>query len=169
MKIPLQTADRLARKIEAELTPFCDRIAIAGSIRRRKPFVGDIDIVALPSPGREKALLSRCCQNADLLQGQSTSFSFRLKNGMQLDLFLAQHPTVELFQHRPSNWGSVLLCRTGSKEHNLWLIEVAKRRGLTWNPQYGVFNIHGKCLAAATEEIFAVLGLHFISPEHREK
>jgi DNA polymerase (family 10) len=76
----------------------------------------------------------------------------------------------DLLGSTPSNFGSLLLCRTGSKGHNVFFIEKAKARGLTWNPYHGVFDPQIGCIASATEEdIFSALGLEFVIPEQRER
>lgn len=164
----LEVARKLAERIAEELGPFCTRIAIAGSIRRGRAEVGDIDLVCLAwNPG---GLRERLLRNAALVQDGQMNLIVRLGNGVQVDLFMAQGSKRELFEERPGNFGSLLLCRTGSKEHNIYLIEHAKTLGLKWNPYYGVFDAKGKCLASETEEeIFAALGLGFVGPEGRER
>ena len=172
--IPLPKAQAIAEKIAAALTPYCTRLEIAGSIRRRRPFCGDIDLVAEPRHGQKQALLTRCTQHATLLQGQDINFIYRLKDGTQLDLFLATPPEQDMFERKPGNWGTLFLCRTGSKQHNIYIVETAKRNGMRWNPYHGLYR--AKCLgpthwiAGETEEsIFTALGLDFIPPEKRER
>lgn len=173
MSIPLAKADRLAERIVAELAPFCSAIQVAGSIRRRRPFVGDVDIVCLPHPGQTLALVARARLATTLVRGGAQEQVLRLRDGTQLDLWIANQPTADLLDARPTNFGSLLLCRTGSREFNIWLIEHAKRMGLKWNPHHGVFRSTGNrsdCLASATEEdIFRILDLDFIPPERRER
>ncbi len=187
---PLQFAEKLAAKIAAELTPFCDQVEIAGSIRRRRPFVSDIDFVVLPKPGQLDALRERCKRNAKVIinGNQNLIVELTLAGGhdpqninrtlphqkIQVDIFIAQPETREMFDATPTNFGSLLLCRTGSVAHNIYLIEHAKALGLVWNPYHGVFGRIGlgkpKCLASATEaEIFSALKLDFIPPERRER
>ena len=176
--IPLATADKIAAKIAAELIPFCDQVEIAGSIRRRRPQVNDIDIVALPkSPAAEAAMRERCTRNAVRLQtdGKQTLIAYYPLRGLssealfELDLWIAEPDRRDLFSHTPTNFGTLLLCRTGSKQHNIYLIEHAKRLGLRWNPYHGVYDGAGHCLACVTEhEIFQALRLEFVPPEARE-
>jgi DNA polymerase (family 10) len=173
--LALDKAEKLAAKIVAALAPYCERIEIAGSIRRRRPLVNDIDIVCLPKPGDVAPLRERVLtQTSPITEGKEVILT-RLKNGVQLDLWLAHQPKKDLFTTTPTNFGSLLLCRTGSKEHNIWLVEHAKRLGLSWNPHHGVFGTCPRrgvnaCLASATEEeIFAVLKLDFVPPERRER
>jgi DNA polymerase (family 10) len=168
----LELADRFAAKIRAELAPFCERLEIAGSIRRRRPFVNDIDFVALPKPGRAPALEERVMRNAKrIVSGGNQGIIVVLQNDLQIDLWIAQPERRDLLETVPSNFGSLFMCRTGSKEHNIWLIEHAKKLGLTWNPYHGVFCPQTRlCIASETEEeIFSALQLDFIPPEKRER
>lgn len=176
----LSRAQGLAERIVAELQPFCERIEIAGSIRRRRRFVNDIDLVALPKRHQVNALRERVRRNTTLISDGDQALMVRMRDGTQLDLWIASREKRDLFGTTPTNFGSLLLCRTGSKEHNIWLVEQAKRRGLRWNPHHGVFgpwgwpevkeSAHTVLLASATEEeIFTALGLEFIEPERRER
>jgi len=169
MSLPLAQADKLASKISAELKPFCERIEIAGSIRRRRPTVNDIDLVVLPLEGQTNALRARVLERTVPISDGPEVILTLLTNGVQLDLWLAQRPKKDLFSATPTNFGALLLSRTGSKEHNIWLCTVAQKMGRHFNPHYGVFE-HGKMLASATEEeIFSALRLEFIPPEARER
>lgn len=173
--LSLQRAQKFAEKIVGELSPFCDRIEVAGSIRRGRPACGDIDLVCLP-------------KNEDALDGLRArarkSNPWTIEDGkhqlmliletpagpVQLDLFFARHPELHMFGQEPGTWGTILLSRTGSAHHNLWLIERAKRLGLRWNPYCGVFNARGVCVASESEEqIFAALEVEPIRPEDRER
>lgn len=165
---------RYAGAIAAELLPWCDEIAIAGSIRRERPVVNDIDLVILPKPGKLDLIKGRCLLRGHVVTDgeQNSIYRYRLSDGteLQLDLFFARLPQRDLLAYEPTNFGSLLLCRTGSKEHNIFLVEHAKRMGLVWRPYAGVFDAEGKCLAAETEaEIFRALDLEFIAPPMRER
>jgi DNA polymerase (family 10) len=174
----LALAQRLAEHIAAELQPYCSRLEIAGSIRRRRPEVGDIDLVCIPkNMGHLTELLNRCAQKATPLKKGDQYAVFTLQNGFQLDLWIAHDggfgEDPGLFETElkkvPSNWGMLLLARTGSARHNVYLAQVAKQRGLHFNPHRGV--LRGKEIVASCteEEIFSVLGLPFIRPEDRER
>lgn len=171
----LSAATALAEKIKAELQPFCERIEIAGSIRRGRPEVGDIDLVILPKPGQLAAIKARCLHRCAPVTEGDQNFIVRLPMsgplpGAQLDIFFARPATKDFFQEVPCNFGTLLLCRTGSKEHNIFLVEHAKRMGLTWHPYRGVVDPEGYILASATEQaIFTALDLEFIPPAQRER
>jgi len=170
----LEEGDKRAAKIVKELAPFCERIEIAGSIRRRRPEVNDVDIVVLPAAGAEANLRARCKQNASVIREGPQMMELRCGGGraqahFQLDLWIAARPGGDLFSKTPTNFGSLLLCRTGSKDHNIWLVTHAKLMGLAWNPHWGV-SCNGALVASDTEEnIFKALALDFIKPEDRER
>lgn len=159
---------KLAEKIVAELAPFCELIDVAGSIRRGRDWVNDIDLVVLPKSGQDAALIDRCRRNAALIKSGPQCTILRLANEVQLDLWIAHGEQGDMFAKKPTNYGSLLLCRTGSVRHNIYLVEHAKKLGLKWDPHHGVF--HGETLlASATEmDIFNALGLAFVKPEQRE-
>lgn len=176
----------LAERVRAELEPYCEKIEIAGSIRRGRPWCNDIDLVCLPKAtsvaapaaapqelkyGYAHALRERCKRNAQVVTDGDVNLIVRLRNGVQLDIFIARRPSADLLESKATNFGSLLLCRTGSVQHNIWLVEHAKRLGKTWNPYHGVFvGKSGQCIASASEEeIFAALELEFVAPEKREQ
>jgi DNA polymerase (family X) len=169
-KHPLTLMRKLAERVAGELSEYCDQIEIAGSIRRGRPFCGDVDIVALPKPGKVDELKARCLRNATPVRDGDQEFVCTLTNGIQLDVWLAAQPAKDFFESKPTNFGSLLLCRTGSPAHNICLIERAKSLGLRWNPHWGVYGglSRGPIASVTEEEIFAALKLEFVPPEKRE-
>jgi DNA polymerase (family 10) len=174
----LATALPLAERIEKELLPMCERTAIAGSIRRRRENVNDIDLVILPKPGQLDAIKARCEQRCLVVIDGPQNYIVRLPHGerrseldgFQVDIFFARPAVKDLLQTVPGNFGTLLLCRTGSKDHNIFLIEHAKRMGLSWNPYKGVLDPEGYVLASESEEeIFKALALEFVPPGRRER
>ena len=163
-------AYKIADLIKGELAQFCERIEVAGSIRRARPEVGDIDFVILPKAGQLAAIKARCEQRCAVVKDGEQNYIVRLPNGFQVDIFFARPAVKDLLQTVPGNWGSLLLCRTGSTAHNIWLVEHAKSRGFTWNPYRGVLDGDGFVIASETEEdIFDMLALDFVAPASRER
>ena len=113
-KIDLSAAESIAKSVLDHVTPALDRGAIAGSIRRRKPVVGDIEIVAISTQrDRLLTLLSDVGQHIKPGVPGAVPWSpkpdakyirVRLAEGMNLDMFMAS----------PENWGGLFLMRTGS-------------------------------------------------------
>jgi DNA polymerase (family 10) len=165
--LPLKKAQSYAEKIVAELQPYCSRIEIAGSIRRKRPECHDIDIVCIPTdvPGLRKRTLAKA---TELCCGEQV-FRVQPVVGIQIDIYFAHNGKTDLFRPLPSNWGTLMVCRTGSAQHNIKLCQAAAKLGLKWDPHHGVFDAGGECLAAATEEeVFAALETFYLAPERRE-
>jgi len=165
----------LAQKIQTHLREYCTMIEIAGSIRRGRPECGDVDLVVLPKPNALADLKARCQQRARVIQDGPQNFICRLSGhvsvvqGFQLDIFIATPESDDMFTPSPTNFGSLMLCRTGSKEHNIFLIERAKEQGLRWQPYQGILNAKNEIIASRTEEeIFTALKLDYVPPDRRE-
>jgi len=169
-KLPYERARRYADKIAAALAPLCDRIEIAGSIRRKRPMCGDIDLVVLPQPGQAAAVRARCKQRVHAVNiDGAINLQVVLLNMVKLDVFIARPAIDDLYDPRPSNWGSLLLMRTGSQRFNAWFAARAQSMRTKWHPYDGIFR-NSDCIAAATEnDMFTALKLNYIPPEAREK
>ena len=169
MIIELNKARKYAEHIVGELAPMCTRIEIAGSIRRRKPMVGDIDLVIEPKPGQLRGIKQRCLQGGPMVMADGElNYLLMMVGNIQLDIFFARPAVPDLLDPRPPNFGSILLCRTGSKEHNIWLISQAKANGCAWLPYEGVMK-NGRIIAAETEQdSFKEIWINYVKPEHRE-
>ncbi len=135
-------------------------VDIAGSLRRRKETIGDIDILvsALKSEQIMKAFCERKNVQRILAKGKTKS-SVLLDNNMQVDLRVVS----------PESYGAALQYFTGSKEHNVVMREIAKEKGFKLN-EYGLFKkTNDKVVAGKTEEeIYEKLGLPIIPPEIRQ-
>jgi DNA polymerase (family 10) len=152
----LEKAKLIANEIITELAPYCAKIEVAGSIRRRKPFPADIDIVLIPydlwSFTAEIKALGPAIVSGDKLKRINY-------NGVQVDLYFAT----------PDTWATLLLIRTGSKENNIRLCTLAKKRGwhLAANGD-GLFNERGERIAGDSEEsIYEALGVPWQEPWER--
>ena len=135
-------------------------VSPAGSVRRGKETVGDIDILATSTSPREvmEAFVA-LPQVAEVLEKGETKASIRHREGIQVDLRVVA----------PAAFGAALVYFTGSKEHNVKIRGLANRLGLTVN-EYGVFKEKtGRRVAGKTEEeVYKALGLPWIPPELRE-
>jgi DNA polymerase (family 10) len=154
----LQIAESVADTIVKLLEPFCERIQIAGSVRRRKSECHDIDIVLIPGPDAW-GLNTALNRIGKRLKGADKMTQFITAGGHQVDIYFATRET----------WATLLLIRTGSKEHNIKLCTEAKKRGwklcATGN---GLFNEKGERSAGDSEaSIFNALGMAYVPPERR--
>ncbi len=137
-----------------------DQISIAGSLRRRKETIGDIDILtSSTNPDAVMETFIKYTQVEDVLLQGKTKTSVRLKDGIQVDLRVVEE----------KSFGSALQYFTGSKEHNVQLRSLALKQNMKLN-EYGVFSKdNDSYLAGKTEkEVYEIIGLPFISPELRE-
>lgn len=171
-RIPLGQAYPIAVELAAALrrVPGVRRLEYAGSLRRGRDTIGDLDFLAVaddPGPLRERFLGPSLVRQV-LARGE-TKLSVRLEVAnvsVQADLRIVPE----------GSWGAALLYFTGSKEHNVRLRELAIARGMRLN-EYGLYagtaerpqERGAEPVAAATEEeIYAALGLPWIAPELRQ-
>ncbi len=135
-------------------------ISEAGSLRRRKETIGDIDILTSSTrPGTIMKAFIHFPEVKEILAKGLTKSSVRLKDGLQVDLRVV----------KPGSFGAALVYFTGSKSHNIKIRELAKKKKLKVS-EYGVFRSKGnKKIAGKTEEeVYKSLGLPWIPPELRE-
>ncbi|MFW9949540.1 MAG: DNA polymerase/3'-5' exonuclease PolX [Candidatus Thorarchaeota archaeon] len=139
---------------------FITKIEVAGSIRRKKETIGDIDILVESRKPVDviKHFVQYPKTNQILSQGEQRS-SIVLNNGIQVDLRMIN----------PESFGAGLLYFTGSKEHNIVLRDLARKNNWKLN-EYGLFEQKDNSfLAGKTElELYKKLGLMYIEPELRE-
>jgi len=158
-KIPLKEAERIANRIARELKklPYIDKVMVAGSIRRRKPLIRDIDLVVeTKKPGKVLSKFVKMKFVKSILGQGEAKATIISKKGIQVDL--------RVFPHE--SFGSGLLYFTGSKQHSIWLRKIAIKKGYKLN-EWGLFK-GKKQIAGKTEKgIYAKLGLKFIKPEKR--
>ncbi|WP_171169118.1 DNA polymerase/3'-5' exonuclease PolX [Streptomyces sp. I05A-00742] len=161
-RILLSAAMEAAELIVAELSriPGCAGCAYAGSLRRMRETIGDIDIlVAADHPEPFMEAIRALPQTAEVIARGPKKTSIRTNTGLQVDLRVLP----------PDAWGAGLLYFTGSKAHNIRVREIAVRRGLKLS-EYGLFRTESgrKVTSRTEEEIYARLGLPWIPPTLRE-
>jgi DNA polymerase (family 10) len=161
-RMPLGAALPLAEGILGALQALqaTDRIALAGSVRRMRETVKDIDVlVTSKAPARAMGVFVGLPNVVEVLAHGETKSSVRLREGIQADLRVVE----------PACFGAALQYFTGSKQHNIRVRELAQRRKLKVN-EYGVFDEErNRRIAGETEEeVYRAVGLPFIPPEIRE-
>ncbi len=161
-RMPLGAALPLAEAILEALQALkaTERIALAGSVRRMRETVKDIDVlVTSKTPARVMEVFVGLPNVAEVLAHGETKSSVRLREGIQADLRVVG----------PDCFGAALQYFTGSKQHNIRVRELAQRQKLKVN-EYGVFDEErDRRVAGATEEeVYRAVGLPFIPPEIRE-
>lgn len=132
--------------------------ALAGSLRRAKEVVKDIDlVVATEQPGEIASYFAQLPGVKEIIGRGETKASIILENGLQVDLRVVTGADFVYTLHH----------FTGSKEHNTALRHLAKAQGIKIN-EYGLFKDEVKILCQSEEEIYRALGLQYIPPELRE-
>jgi len=159
-RMVLHEAEQYARALVEYLKAGggIDAIEVAGSFRRRKETIGDLDMVV--SGANAPDLISRFGKFGEVThvasQGDTRS-TVRLSSGLQVDLRVIE----------PACFGAALQYFTGSQAHNIELRKIAQAKKLKLN-EYGLYR-GSKCIAGRTEEeVYAALGLDWIPPELRE-
>ncbi|MFH0877983.1 MAG: DNA polymerase/3'-5' exonuclease PolX [Candidatus Omnitrophota bacterium] len=160
-RMDLLTATTTAEAILGGLRTVKDvgNISVAGSLRRMKETVRDIDILVASKKARKVTdVFVHLPEVRRVLAEGQTKSSVLTKSDAQVDLRVLE----------PGEFGAALLYFTGSKNHNIKLRQLAIKRGLKIN-EYGIFDKKGRCLASRTEEeMYRVLGMDCIEPELRE-
>jgi DNA polymerase/3'-5' exonuclease PolX len=172
-KRPFATILPIAQRIVEGLAPHSQRIEIAGSLRRERPLIGDIEIVAVPQFGVDlfgqpdpkqnylRAFLQE--KGVEIVKGDKQPESKYIQ-------FVYGAHKVDLFMPTPETWGSIFLIRTGSHEFNMWLMTV--RSG-----QVGVRFEDGRLLRRFNNEViptpeesdvFEQLQMAFVPPNMRD-
>ncbi|HUC19243.1 MAG TPA: DNA polymerase/3'-5' exonuclease PolX [Acetobacteraceae bacterium] len=159
-RMPLATADQIAAPLLAMVRRAKGVTAaeIAGSCRRRRETVGDLDIIACAAdPAPVMAAFTRYEDVKDVLEQGSTRASVVLRSDLQVDLRVVGE----------ESYGSALLYFTGSKPHSIALRQIALDRKLKLN-EYGLFRGTRRVAGKTEEGVYEKLGLPLIPPELRE-
>ncbi len=156
----LDTAFDLANELSAFLreSKAVEEVTPAGSLRRGRETVGDLDLLVIGSdPVAIADYFTRYSGINQVLAKGEDKVSVKLKNDMQVDVRMLDRAA----------YGAALMYFTGSKEHNVVLRDRAKRQGLKLN-EYGLFKGERVVASRSEEEIYKKLGLPWIPPEIRE-
>lgn len=162
------TRRSLLREAESRAEPLVDyldsidgvdKVVVAGSYRRRKETVGDLDV--LVSCAKNSPVMQRfiAYEDVDEVVSQGdTRASVILRGGLQVDLRVVAS----------SSYGAALVYFTGSKAHTVQVRKMGQEQGLKIN-EYGVFEGNKRVAGKTEEEVYAAVELSYIEPELREK
>jgi DNA polymerase (family 10) len=180
---PLLEAQIVAEALVQVLRPVCERIEIAGSVRRGKQDVGDVELLYVPRyEVRQLDLISsgpvnlaaECIERllaAELLGKRPSingSTAWGEKN--KLAVYLPTGIPVDLFATTPEAWCNYLVCRTGPADSNTRIATTARQKGWQWCPyDVGFRNLRtGQMHAVQSEaEVFEFVGLPYREPWQR--
>ncbi len=166
-------AFEIAARLVEHLQPYCERVEIAGSVRRKRPEVKDIEIVALPCLQIGTNLFGEAVQTYDLIDG-ATGLGRFIKNGPKYkQIYLPEGVMLDLFcVIPPAQWGYLFAIRTGPAAFSKRLVTARKFGG--WMPSYvkpedGVIKSGGHIIRMPEEaDLFRFCGLPWIEPENRD-
>jgi DNA polymerase/3'-5' exonuclease PolX len=182
MKLTL--AQPLADKIAATMAPYAARVVVAGSIRRRKPEVKDVEIVAIPNYGEPDDLLGEHRPNlladwADKMQregriqwikpGTSDIIPWPINpDGRYWRGWLVQAKIkLDLFLAQPENFGAILMIRTGDADYSTQMVTLARDRG-HYFAEGKLINTKGQHVPTFEEaDVYDASGEQYVDPWER--
>lgn len=164
----LVEAKAIAENIVISIKPYCERIEIAGSVRRRKPECKDIELVIIP-------------KSSDLFKLQAITDKWKLFKGSitgkYAQFYLPENIKLDLFIANKDNWGNIFLIRTGSADFNRYVIfkklnekGYTSRNGIVYpyfNPDEPDIDFSSPVFIREEEDMFNFLGMEFVKPEDR--
>ncbi len=165
-RIPLGTAWPVATDLLEGLRATCPEVldaTVAGSLRRMRPTIGDIDLLAASEvPAAVMRAFAVLPRVAEVVLSGRTKTTVRLHNGLQVDLRVLE----------PKRWGAALQYFTGSRAHNVRVREIAQKQGLSLS-EYGFKRQDGgqdagEILCPEEAKVYETLGLPWVAPELRE-
>jgi len=159
-RFKLATAAQYAEALRAFLqaVPGVQQVVVAGSFRRMRETVGDLDILVTAAP--DSPVMQRFTaydEVAEVFSAGETRASILLKCGMQVDLRVVAQ----------QSYGAALHYFTGSKAHNIAIRRIAQQHGLKVN-EYGVFRGAQRIAGESEDSVYRAVGLPYIPPELRE-
>lgn len=159
-RIPLAQAMQAAEEFVEPLRKLAiaESVTVAGSLRRRKETIRDIDILVISArPQEVMDAFIKLAPVKEILSNGQTKASVRAMDGLQIDCRAVEN----------ASFGAALLYFTGSKNFNIKLRQLAIKKGFKIN-EYGVFMDDKLIGGSIEEEVFKLLGLSYIEPELRE-
>jgi DNA polymerase/3'-5' exonuclease PolX len=188
--VPAAEAKQVARDFVDVLHDVCERLVVAGSLRRRKPYVKDVEIlfvpkfssaaqvrsdffIAPPAPAPvnlaertiqtlldARLIAPRPNVNGINAWGPTNKLAVHVPSGMRVDLFTAT----------PENFFNYLVCRTGGERNNVEICEAANRKGWKWNPYGSGFTsltTIAKHIVTSERDVFDFVGIPYCQPWER--
>lgn len=153
----LNEATQKGVQILTKISPFITRGRLAGSIRRKKPIVRDIDIVIELKP-----------QNLDKLKDSISKLGeLKLKGDKLIRVIAKDNIQVDVYIGVKENYEPLLLIRTGSKEHNIKLTTRALSMNMQLTANGLIDKKTGKIIATSERDIFKALKMNYVEPEKR--
>jgi len=158
-RVLLNVAMDTATGIVDALTRHTDRVGYAGSLRRWRETIGDVDVLATATGDTHAAAIMDAFRDLgdEIIVSGPTKTSIRAGNGLQVDLRVV---TTDC-------WGAALQYFTGSQAHNVATRAIAVRKGLKLS-EYGLFRGEELIASATEEDVYGALGMEWVPPPMRE-
>ena len=171
-KIEWADGNQVAKALVNRLEPFCDRIKIAGSIRRKLPLINDIEIVCIPKEVIQKVDLFDSTHFRVLGFGKTLAgleiIKGDIRAGRYIQLLTPEGIKLDLFTAKPDNWGFIFAIRTGSADFSKFLASTWVQKGYKgidgYLTQGGV-----KVPIYSEDQLFRLLDLPWAYPEQRNQ
>lgn len=166
-------AKRIALIYWQKFKPFCDKIKVAGSVRRERPDCGDIELVCIPTnisiqgPGLFTAPTIKRDLGFINLVNSFTKIKGKAE-GKYCKLQLPEGITLDLFMCKVHNFGLIWMLRTGSDKFSTRMVTEIKGRGFYCYDGYLWNNKHEVIPVKEEKDFFTITGLPFIKPNMRE-
>jgi DNA polymerase (family 10) len=161
-ELDLKEAERIAAQVKEAVGP-CERIEVAGSIRRQKSKVHDIDFVVVTKNDAEWQKINEKLKNLKAKPNCSGNSVIKAFLPCQNGLF-----QVDFYRAKPQTFGIHLLVRTGSADHNVWLASYALSKGFRLKYSEGLIKDKVTVAGETEESVFITLGLQYLEPQLRE-
>lgn len=170
LSMELPHAQVLAEQVRAALAPFCDRIEIAGSIRRQRPLVRDIEIVCIPRQEPVGLFDEITLANADFCRAVNAWQKVKGEAiGKYTQRILPGGVTLDLFIAHPNNWGLIFAIRTGNRYFSYKALACGWARA-GYHSDGGMLYKDGKPIPIREErELFDLAGVPWTEPRNREE
>ena len=179
-RYPHAEALAVAEELKAALSPACERIEIAGSLRRGKPDVGDIELLCIPR-ALDRLWLTEGYDQLDVAVRQMIAAGQLRKRLAENGRFAGYGPQnklmvdvasgigVDLFSTTLANWGMAMFVRTGPVEWNMRMMSHFREIGMRGHAYGGVEGSDGQQIDCPDEEtVFRLLGWQYMPPEERK-
>jgi len=176
-KFDYDTAITVAKELVTDLTPYVECIAIVGSLRRKKKFVKDIEVLVIAKndpgglfgnePVSAIEIAIKMMLDSDELKPRLNKLGHQTM-GKQNKLLVYRGMPLDLFITDAERWAVAMVVRTGSKDSNIRIAKAARDKGWEFNA-YGVgFKTPDGIRKCVTErEVFETVGLKYLEPEER--
>jgi len=170
----LEKARAIAEELKGILEPACERIpVVAGSIRRQKPEVGDIELLCIP---KFVGIVDQLDREIGTLCIQGVLGLRRNKRGGKIygpkNKLMVHKPSgigVDIFSTTEKCWPVALVVRTGGKQTNIRICMAAQERGYKFHPYGSGFSTpDGEIICRSEREVFETVGLPYLEPWERD-